>query len=159
MLCISLLLICASLFTSIEASAQSRSGTYRNKYGELKIQSIQGEPRSFNFSIAVGNPTPPMCIGNLKGKAKWLEENIAEYNSDFKQGSCRLTFIFSGDRVIVRETNCGEEHGASCSFEGTFIRTRRNKSRSSLAARWNRAGAHHLIAHSTLPRVPQIRKF
>ena len=126
---IGLLLICASLFSSIEASAQSRSGTYRNKYGELKIQPLQGEPRSFNFSIAVGNPTPPLCIGNLKGKAKWLEENIAEYNSDFKQGSCRLTFTFSGDRAIVRETNCGEEHGASCNFEGTFTRTSRNKSR------------------------------
>ena len=128
-LCIGLLLVCACLFTSIEASAQSRSGTYRNRYGEIKIQQTLGNPRSLNFSIEVGNPTPPLCIGNLKGKAKWLEENIAEYNSDFNQGSCRLTLTFSGDRVIVRETNCDEEHGASCSFEGTFTRTSRNKSR------------------------------
>jgi hypothetical protein len=126
-----LFLVCACILISVDATAQSRSGTYRNRNGEIRIREMTGSSRYLSFSIEVGNPSPPLCIGNLRGRATWLEESIAEYNSDFNEGSCRLTFTFSGNRVVVRETNCDEHHGVSCSFEGTFTRAGRARRRGS----------------------------
>ncbi len=51
MLWMGFLLVCACALLSIEASAQNRSGTYRNRYGEIKIQETKGNSRSLSFSI------------------------------------------------------------------------------------------------------------
>lgn len=77
------------------------------------------------------------CIGELSGIAQEISSNTFEYNTDFnekdsKNGeaiSCRLTFIFSDSDIIVRETNCNEEHGVACNFEGKFSRFQKVKRR------------------------------
>lgn len=129
------------LFTSLlltlalTVSAQNRSGTYylNNKHirNDITFREVKrGNTVILNFEISISNVTHPPCLGGLKGRAKWTDANVAEYNRDFTEidsetgetASCRLTFIFSGSRVIVRENDCGSNHGVSCDFDGTYVR-------------------------------------
>lgn len=97
-------------------SPPSISGVYRSKIGQLKITD---DSKSLSFQIEVGMPG---CVGDLSGKAKWISETVAEYQSKNNELYCRLTFIFNGKRVTVKENGCEEAHGASCNFEGTYTR-------------------------------------
>jgi len=91
---------------------------------------MRGKTKVLNFEVSISNIRHPPCIGSFKGRAKWVDTNVAEYNGDYNERnpetgeaeSCRLTFIFSGNRVIVREADCGIHHGVSCQFEGTYQR-------------------------------------
>jgi formylglycine-generating enzyme required for sulfatase activity/tRNA A-37 threonylcarbamoyl transferase component Bud32 len=94
----------------------SISGVYRSKIGQLKITD---DSKSLSFQIEVGMPG---CVGDLSGKAKWISETVAEYQSKNNELYCRLTFIFNGKKVTVKENGCDEAHGASCNFEGTYTR-------------------------------------
>ena len=119
-------------------SAQNRSGTYHrnNKWVRNNItfrEVKRGNTRVLNFQISISNIRHPPCLGSFKGVAKWIDANVAEYNRDYDQRnpdtgeaeSCRLTFIFSGNGVIVREDDCGSYHGVSCEFEGTYVKRSR----------------------------------
>ncbi len=116
-------------------SAQKRYGTYyrSDEYGrgDITFQEVQrGKIKGLNFEISIAGGTRGICIGGLKGKAKWIDANVAEFNGEFNERDaengeaigCRLTFIFSSNRVVVREHDCNNFHGASCQFEGTFKR-------------------------------------
>lgn len=127
-----------SVFTLLgiaETIAQKRAGFYNRKNidGRVRISDIEtGGMKAIRFDLLIGNPPPYLCVGELKGNARWISETTAEYNPSFtaKPDSCRLTFIFSGNQVIIRETNCDKYHGVSCNFEGTYIRSNRKRKRS-----------------------------
>jgi len=122
------LLVCATV-----ASSQNKSGTYNRKdkwgFGQLVITSGK---TSLSFRLNVGRIGKSMferCVGEIQGKAKWISENIAEYNGDFNERKsdgeavgCRLTFIFSGNTITIREGDCNDYHGAMCNFEGKYSR-------------------------------------
>ncbi|WP_041429481.1 hypothetical protein [Synechococcus sp. PCC 7502] len=113
--------------SSLNVQAQNWSGTYyRNKAnGKVVIrEGKKSKQRAIDFNLSVGNPPPYLCIGKLDGYAQWITANIAEYNVGFntESDSCRLTFIFSSNQLIVRETNCDAHHGVSCNFEGLYSR-------------------------------------
>ena len=126
------------LMLIITVSGQNRSGTYRryNKWvrNNITFQEVkQGNTKVLKFQISISNIQHPPCLGSFEGVAKWIDANVAEYNRNFDERDpetgeaepCRLTFIFSGNRVIVREDDCGMYHGISCEFEGTYVRKSR----------------------------------
>jgi len=133
------LLIAGCVLTlAMSVAAQNRSGTYHrnNKWvrNNITFREVQrGKTKVLNFEISISNIRHPPCLGSFKGQAKWVDTNVAEYNRDYNERnpetgeaeSCRLTFIFSGNRVIVRENDCGMYHGVSCEFEGTYVRKSR----------------------------------
>lgn len=119
----------------VDASAQSRSGTFnrKDKWGSGRlIISDKGRRNAFSFKLNVGRTSKniwEMCVGEMSGKAKWISENIAEFNADFNERNsdgeavaCRLTFVFSGNTINIRETDCNDYHGAMCNFEGKYSR-------------------------------------
>ncbi len=116
-------------------SAQNRSGTYyrSDEYGrgDITFREVKrGKTKILNFEISIAGATKGTCIGGLKGKAKWIDAKVAEFNGDFNERDpetdeaigCRITFVFSGNRIILREDDCNDFHGVSCQFEGTFKR-------------------------------------
>lgn len=115
------------------SSAQNRNGTYYRDdgRGDITFREVKrGNVNVLNFQISVLGSKKASCVGTFKGKAVWIDTNVAEFNSNYNETdndtgetiSCRLTFTFSGNRVIVREDDCGDYHGVSCNFEGTFAR-------------------------------------
>ncbi len=128
-----LLFLLSVLITAseINALAQNRVGTYdrKDKYGNGTLKIREASRSIISFNIRVGNSGSTLasfCVGELKGKAKWVAFNTAEYNERDKQTSeavrCRLTLVFSGNRIVVRETHCDHYHGVACQFEGSYIR-------------------------------------
>ena len=119
--------------------SQNRSGTYyrSDKYGKGDITFKEvgnGKSKRLNFYVSIGGARWGTCIGDHRGKAKWIDANIAEYNGDFNEVNsdgaavgCRLTFVFAGNRVTIRETNCDDYHGAMCQFEGIYTLKRKAK--------------------------------
>ena len=115
-----------------DITAQSRNGTYyrsdRYGRGDITFKEVgKGKSRRLNFYVSIAGAQRGTCIGDHRGKAKWISASMAEYNGDFDEVnadgdaiSCRLTFVFSKNRVTVRETNCGDFHGVACQFEGTY---------------------------------------
>jgi len=115
-----------------DIAAQSRNGTYyrsdRYGRGDITFKEVgKGKSRRLNFYISIAGAQRGTCIGDHRGKAKWISSNMAEYNGDFNEVnangdaiSCRLTFVFSKNRVTVRETNCDDFHGVACQFEGSY---------------------------------------
>ena len=127
------------LLLTVAAFGQSHSGTY-DRIGKTRSQGViagigdseitfrdirRGKTKTLRFAIKVFGRREAPCLGEFSGKATWVDANTAEYNGDFnsvKANGCRLTFIFSANRVIFREHACGDFHGASCDFEGIFRR-------------------------------------
>ncbi len=135
-----LLLFVIFLTVSNASFAQNRSGTYQWKYkdiaiGIVKITELKGDKnKTINFKLEVEQTDYP-CVGEISGKAKWVLSNLFEYNSNRpirdsetkELNYCRLTFVFSGNSLIVRESDCEVFHGARCNFEGEFTRVKNSK--------------------------------
>jgi len=123
----SIVIIC--LGSADSAPAQNREGTYvysigDNASGEIKISTV--DIRSFKFRIGIGSNNPA-CVGEFSNRAYWIAPNVAESQfSIHNNHSCRLIFVFSGNALVVKECECGNFHGASCDFEGTYSRTLRS---------------------------------
>ena len=128
-----LLLLTGATFGQAHSGTYDRIGKTRSHGGiagigdgEVTFRDIRrGKTKTLRFAIKVFGRREAPCLGELKGQAKWVDINTAEYNGDFNSetaAGCRLTFIFSGNRVIIREHECDDFHGASCDFEGTFRR-------------------------------------
>jgi hypothetical protein len=60
------------------------------------------------------------CTGELKGEARLISSNIAEYRES--GDPCILTFTFTSSTVTLRETNCGSRRGMKCTFDGSYGR-------------------------------------
>jgi hypothetical protein len=126
----SLLFINVFVLTLVSTvSAQVRSGTYyrsdENGKGDITFREVnRGKSRVLNFEVLIAGATRGTCVGDMKGKAKWIDTNVAEYENSPEAAEnpiCRLTFIFSKNRVLVREDDgCKFYHGAACQFEGTY---------------------------------------
>jgi hypothetical protein len=103
--------------------AQNREGLYgyekgANTSGEVRVSNANA--RSFKFKIGIGSRNPA-CVGEFSNRADWISTNVAEYRFGMNDShTCRLIFVFSGNELIVRECDCGNFHGASCSFEATY---------------------------------------
>ncbi len=142
-----LFLLCIlTLMCATSALAQSRSGTYNRKdkfgSGQLVITEIKrGKTSYIKFKLNVGRTGKTYaeyCVGEFEGKATWQSKNIAEYNADFNERNsdgeavgCRLTFVFSGNSVTIRETDCNDYHGVMCNFEGKYSRPSKTTKRKS----------------------------
>lgn len=129
-----LVTVMAMLFScSALVTAQNRSGTYTRKdkwgFGQLVVTSGKSSV-SFKLNVGrTGKRYSDYCVGELDGRARWISANIAEYNSDFSERNdegepigCRLTFIFSGNTITIRENDCNGFHGVMCNFEGKYLR-------------------------------------
>lgn len=107
------------------ADAQNRAGTYvyqqsDNASGEIRVTRVN--TRSLTFTMGIGSRNPA-CVGQFSNRAYWIAANVAEYKPAVKDThSCRLIFVFSGNDLIVRECDCGNFHGASCTFAGSYRR-------------------------------------
>ncbi len=111
-----------------EMNAQSRSGTYyrSDEYGRGTVTFKDlgsAKSRRLSFYVLISGAQRGTCMGEHRGTAKWLSSSVAEYDSS--AAGCRLTFMFSGRRVMVRETNCDDSHGVVCQFEGTYVLKRK----------------------------------
>ena len=136
-------LIALLLLSVVSVTAQNRSGTYEySKIGEYKTEYwgqieireiIRKKRKVLQFKISAGaynkNQIAAGCVGELEGIAQWTAPNVAEYQEPYKQDKdyprdefCHLTFFFTGNRLVVRQTSCNYYHGANCGFEGTFIK-------------------------------------
>ncbi len=121
------------LILSATSFAQNHSGKYYrnnriNGKGGITIKE-NNKSKTFRFSLLAIGAKRGTCNGTFEGIAKWIGKNLAEFNGDFNQKdssgentSCRFTFVFSGKTITIRETNCNDYHGASCSFEGIYRR-------------------------------------
>ncbi len=121
------------LVCGLDVNAQSRSSTYNRKdkwgFGRLVITSSKSFV-SFKLDVGrTGRRHSDYCTGELDGRAKWITANIAELNSDFRELDadgerigCRLTFIFTGNTITIRESDCNDYHGVMCNFEGKYFR-------------------------------------
>jgi hypothetical protein len=70
------------------------------------------------------------CNGELKGEAIMKTANIAEY----REGGdpCILQFNFTSSAVTIKEIDgCGSRRGLRCSFDGTYIRKKEVKAKTS----------------------------
>jgi hypothetical protein len=126
----------------LDVNAQSRSGTYnrKDKWGSGRLVITSGKS-FFSFKLNVGRTGKTLfeyCVGEMKGRAKWIAKNIAEYNGDFNERDadgeaigCRLTFVFTGNTITIREGDCNDFHGAMCNFEGKYSRPARTKPKNS----------------------------
>ncbi|MGB7069374.1 MAG: hypothetical protein WBD22_07750 [Pyrinomonadaceae bacterium] len=125
------------LASSIQVSAQNRTGTYQWKFkdtaiGIIKIKETKaGKRRRIKFEIHIGQSDYP-CVGEMTGSLKFVSSNLYEYNPDRPSRGradelnyCRLSFVFSGNNVVVRENACEDFHGARCNFEGKYTRVKR----------------------------------
>lgn len=126
-------LLFSFVISSADLNAQNRSGIYnrKDKWGSGRLVITSGKT-SVTFKLNVGRTGKSLieyCVGELNGKAKWIAENVAEYNGDFNERDsegqaigCRLTFVFTGNTITIRESDCNDFHGAMCNFEGKYSR-------------------------------------
>ena len=119
-------------------TAQNRSGTYyqsdENGRGDITFREVKlGKTNILNFAVFVAGAATGTCIGDMKGKATWIDLNVAEYENSPEEPEnpiCRLTFIFSKNLVLVREEDsCKFYHGAACQFEVMYKKRLINSSK------------------------------
>jgi hypothetical protein len=146
--CIYLILIfLISAISVFSIKAQTFNGKYeyetKESSGEILIKEITktDQIKSIKFEIKVGRDGGEnlfgFCIGELEGEAKEIAPNIFEYNTELNERDehtneviiCRITFSFSKEVLIVRESNCGYFHGVACNFEGKFTRLKKTKTK------------------------------
>lgn len=66
------------------------------------------------------------CTGELKGEARMLSANQAEYREAGEP--CSLRFTFTSSSVSVKEIDgCGSRRGLRCSFDGVYPRKKEVK--------------------------------
>lgn len=91
------------------------SGTYENNSGSIEISFLGNN--KFSFVISVG--TARGCTGDIDGSGTINSNGIATYSDE----SCSsLVFKFNNKRLTIEEGDCRAYHGATCSFNGIFIK-------------------------------------
>jgi hypothetical protein len=91
------------------------SGAYENNSGSVEI-SYLGNNR-FSFVISVG--TARGCTGDIDGTGTINSNGVGKYSDE----SCNsLLFNFNNKKLTVEENGCKYLHGASCSFNGMYIK-------------------------------------
>lgn len=69
------------------------------------------------------------CNGELKGAAKFISENIAQYKES--GNPCTIQFDFKGNVVTMKEIEgCGSFRDIKCFFDGKFTRKKEQTSKS-----------------------------
>ena len=123
-------LFMASAVLASPVMGQKSSGTFVrtdvNGRGEVKIKV---KKTSLTFDMLALGKQKGTCVGEIKGEAIFINATTAEFNpngevKDTVSGepmSCQLIFIFlSKSRVKVLEKSCDDNHGAACTFQGTY---------------------------------------
>jgi len=83
-----------------------------NDAGLLSIEKLGGD--SLSFSLIVG--TGESCVGEASGIASLQADGTWRYGNEH----CALDLEINADAVIVREIGEHCDHGANCSFSGTY---------------------------------------
>lgn len=94
------------------------SGDYTS--GKFNLVSIRDgkEDKTFQFFIHL-NKHNGDCRGELDGVAKFVSKEDAEFKDE--DGICAIRFIFSTDKVVIKEVGgCGAFRGISCFFDGSY---------------------------------------
>lgn len=65
------------------------------------------------------------CTGELKGEARLIGANEAEYRESGE--SCVLRLVFTPSSVSLREQGCGSHRGLHCVFDGMFMKKKSPK--------------------------------
>lgn len=105
------------------------SADYAN--GKMNLVSIRDGRKSDRLTFFIHfEKNNSECTGELKGEAKILSTNTAEYKEE--GDPCRLKFIFSSTSVTLKEEEgCGSRRGMKCSYDGSFARKKNPKPASS----------------------------
>ncbi|MEO6314624.1 MAG: hypothetical protein ABIU63_17670 [Chitinophagaceae bacterium] len=94
------------------------SGDYlRNKFNLVSIRDSK-KPNELLFFVHFESNKD--CKGELKGVAKITAPGKALYRKAGDQ--CELSFVFSGNKVTIKEDGCGSHRDIQCFFEGGFTR-------------------------------------
>lgn len=90
--------------------------------GKMNLVSIRDGRKSDRLTFFVHfEKNNGECTGELKGEAKIISSNTAEYKEE--GDPCRLKFIFSSSSVTLKEEEgCGSRRGLKCTFDGSFTR-------------------------------------
>lgn len=113
--------------SSIEAQlkAKSLTGTYRNRFGEFKIQAL-GVNRlhvQFNGTYPYKVNGEMMANTGTGDGMTTLKGNVAIFVPQDTQG-CNISLTFIGQRLIVKQTgsdaDCGFGHNVTA--DGTYIK-------------------------------------
>ena len=66
------------------------------------------------------------CIGEIKGNARFISPNVAQYvKSD---NPCQLEFLFAGSKVTMKEKGgCGAYRDIQCFFNGSYWKKKTSK--------------------------------
>ncbi|HUR66400.1 MAG TPA: hypothetical protein VMZ03_08595 [Chitinophagaceae bacterium] len=101
------------------------SADYTN--GKMNLVSVRDGRRSGEISFFIHfDKNNGQCTGELKGEAKWVSANTAEYS---RAGDpCKLKFIFNSSSVALKEIEgCGSYRPLRCSFDGSFAKKKEAK--------------------------------
>jgi hypothetical protein len=101
-----------------------RKAKYTADYtnGKMNMVSIRDGRRSGQLSFFVHfEKNNGECTGELKGEARMISSNSAEYHVD--GDPCVLKFIFTSSAVTLQEEEgCGNRRGLNCSFNGSYAK-------------------------------------
>jgi hypothetical protein len=68
------------------------------------------------------------CTGELKGAAKFISEDVAQFKEN--GNPCTIQFKFSGSSVVMKEIEgCGSYRDIKCFFDGRFTRKKEAKAK------------------------------
>jgi hypothetical protein len=101
------------------------SADYSN--GKMNLVSVRDGRRSGEISFFIHfDKNNGKCTGELKGEAKLVSPNTAEYS---RPGDpCKLKFIFSSSSVTLKEIEgCGSYRPLNCAFDGSFAKKKEAK--------------------------------
>jgi hypothetical protein len=99
--------------------------------GKLNLVSIRDGRKNDRLSFFIHfEKNNGECKGELKGEAMLRSANLAEYR--LAGDPCVLQFRFSSTSVTLREIEgCGARRDLRCSFDGTFVRKKVAKPKTS----------------------------
>ena len=99
----------------------------KNKYsadyssGKMNLVSVRDGRKSDRITFFIHiEKNNGECTGELKGEARWISSNLAEYRQD--GDPCVMQFKFTSNSVSLKEEGCGSRRGLNCSFDGSFAR-------------------------------------
>lgn len=107
--------------------------------GKMNLVSVRDGKRSSKLFFFIHfEKNNGECSGELKGDADITSATTAEYRKD--GDPCKLQFIFTGSSVRLKEIEgCGSYRPLKCSFDGSFIRKKEVKPKTTAVKKSSRS--------------------
>jgi hypothetical protein len=113
-----------SMYNPIDTLARKQA--YSGDYGDGKknLISIRDglQEMEFRFLIYLSKDQGA-CLVELDGIGRITGKNTGQYRD--KQTDCILNFTFQKGSIKLEEENCGAYRGITCSFNGTYTRSKK----------------------------------